>query len=41
MFEDDKKMKWIKRNIDPELFQLDQYDPKTKNETINDDPTSL
>jgi deoxycytidylate deaminase len=41
LFDDDKKMKWIKRNVDPELFQLDQYDPKTKNETINDDPTSL
>ena len=41
LFEDDQDNKWYKRKLDPELFQLDQYDPKTKKETTYDNTTSV
>jgi deoxycytidylate deaminase len=39
---DDEDSRWTKKKkMDPELFQLDEFDPTNELETINDDTTSL
>ena len=38
----DEDTRWSKKKkLDPELFQLDKFDPTNELETINDDTTSL
>lgn len=41
LFRDDDTRWSKKKKLDPELFQLDKFDPTNELETINDDTTSL
>ena len=41
LFDEDDTRWSKKKKLDPELFQLDKFDPTNELETINDDRTSL